>query len=123
MASEAVVRVHESFAVMVADTLEDVAVQIDAIVDGMWKEGWNSADGDVNLFATDLGSILSIALRNEFSGRLLFRSRTDLSHVSIWWEDLAIETFPFHKVFKRLVNVDGESVSFYIAGLKYILRH
>ena len=51
----------------------------------------------------------------------MFRSESDLNHVSLWWSEQAVEAFPFHKMYKRLTSREGESVSFFVRGLEQLL--
>lgn len=95
----------------------DVPVQLETIIKTMWSEGWQPAVGNVNLFAGDFGSVLANAIRQTLCGDFVFRSSADLSHLSIWWPKRGIEAFPVHKIYKRLLSADGESISFFAERL------
>src|SRR5205807_1309048 len=99
-----------------------VPERLEAVVARMWAEGWRRDDDNVNLFATDFGSILTDALHHTLRGLLVFRSRTALSHASLWWDALSVEAFPFHRVFRRLIHEEGESLSYYARRLTDLVR-
>ncbi len=86
------------------------AVQLDRIIDSMWEEGWNPAEGDINLFATDFGLALLTTLLTCRQWTLVLRSETDLSHLSLWDRRRRTEYFVFHKILKQLLNQGGESI-------------
>lgn len=90
---------------------------LEAIIAQMWSEGWQPEPGDINLFATDFGCLLTGALRQTLGGQLVFRSPTDLSHLSMWWPKSSVEAFPFHKTYKRLQVAEGDSIAFFARSL------
>lgn len=110
VAAEAKARILDLFGVDVSDIPSGAAIQLDQIIQSMWADGWNPSEGDVNLFATDFGAILAIVLFENERGTLVFRSDTDISHVSLWDRNHAVESFPFHKIIKCLSSEDGESI-------------
>ena len=57
------------------------------------------------------------AIQDVTGGQAIFRSRTDLSHASLWWPEKRVEVFPFHKMYRRLVDRDGESLVFFVKAL------
>jgi hypothetical protein len=70
----------------------------------MWREGWDPATSDVNLFVRDLGSVFMSMILTMAGGEPVFRSMTDLSHASLWWKKNRLEVFPFHKTYRRLTD-------------------
>jgi hypothetical protein len=99
-----------------------VSFKLDKIIDKMWSTGWRPNGGSLNLFATDFGLLLTVALNAVYGGELVFRSETDISHVSIWWSGSKIEAFPFHHVLKCLLDKDSDSISSFEHGLSNMLR-
>lgn len=112
----AVTRVQEGFSVNLADD-SVITTKLDSIISEMWSEDWNPEPGNVNLFSTDFGLILTRTLQRLAGGTLVFRSETDLNHTSIYWPTLGIEAFPFHKVYKRLNAKEGESLDTFVGGV------
>jgi hypothetical protein len=117
---KALVRAEEGFKLEFA-TVANVPSQIDKLVDEMWAQGWNPDAGNVNLFATDFGLILAKTISSLLGGVFVFRSESDISHLSLWWPNKKLEAFPFHKIIKRLYRREGESVGFFVAGLSRLV--
>jgi hypothetical protein len=113
-------RISEVFGVQ-WDGVREVIPMLEAIVNRMWEEGWSSNADETNLFAADFGCILYIGLHQMFGGRYVFRSPSDLSHASLWWQQKGVEAFPFHKVYKRLIAREGESLSYFADHLKQLV--
>lgn len=90
---------------------------LEALIADMWSEDWNPAEANINLFVSDFGSVLTDLTQKALGGELIFRSEVDLSHVSIFWPQVRLEAFPFHKVYKRLMARDGESLVFFFDSL------
>lgn len=90
---------------------------IEQVIFDMWKEGWDPSIGNIDLFTTDFGLILSDSIRTRVGGSLIFRSAKDLSHLSLWWPIHKYEAFPFHKVYKRLIHKEGESLLLFEKGI------
>ena len=118
---EARSRAREVFDSVIGEDRESVYT-LEALIEEIWGQGWTPQSANVDLFATDFGSLLTSCLSEELGGQLVFRSETDLSHLSCWWRLSQIEAFPFHKVYKRLVVREGESLSFYFSALERMLR-
>ncbi len=97
------------------------ARKLDEIITEMWEECWDPHVGDVNRFVTDLGLVLTKTLGQLIGGKLIFRSETDLTHTSLYWAEVGMEAFPFHKIYKCLVEREGESVSAYVLGLQQLM--
>jgi hypothetical protein len=95
---------------------------LESVIKQMWNEGWDPENGNINLFITDFGAIFADLIKKELCGKFVFRSKEDLNHLSIWWGDKKIEFFPFHKIYKRLSNNDGESLVYSFKQLKKILK-
>ncbi len=95
--------------------------KLDEIIDEMWDQGWVPDIGDLNLFSTDFGLILTEAIFRRFGGKLVVRSEVDFKHCSIWWPEKRLEAFPFHRVLKRLYKREGDSIEFLIAGIAAFL--
>lgn len=115
--AEARRRIRDVFSVAISDSPAEIADQLDILADSMWDDGWDPSTGDVNLFATDFGLVLTAAMIKTGGGSLVFRSESDLSHVSVWYQDRGVEAFPFHKVFKRLSSREGESIASFVSGI------
>jgi hypothetical protein len=88
----------------------------------MWTEGWQPERSDINLFATDFGCVLTKAIEQTLDGMLVFRSSSDLSHLSVWWPQAQVEAFPFHKTYKRLLSEEGESLGFFSRQLTRLVE-
>jgi hypothetical protein len=113
-------RVSEMFGLQVGDSLS-VAAALERVCRQIWSEGWEPQRGNVNLFVTDFGCVLTQAIRLDLGGLLVFRSPVDLSHVSLWWADKALEAFPFHKVYRRLQSPEGHSLSFFAHRVRQLV--
>jgi hypothetical protein len=114
-------RVAEIFNVTLAEGRNTVRI-LEEIITQMWDQGWDPATNDINLFTRDFGVLLAHSLHETLNGKLIFRSEVDLSHMSLHWKSKAIETFPFHKTFKRMSFRDGESIIFFFDGLDKIIN-
>lgn len=114
-------RIADGFGVSLGGSPEEIASALEDLVAAMWAEGWSPDAGDVNLFARDIGVLLTNAVRAGLGGVLLLRSLSDLSHASLWWSQSRIEAFPFHKAYKRLLRRDGESLTFFLSALGKML--
>jgi hypothetical protein len=113
---EATRRITETFGVTPQPDRTGVAV-LEELVSRMWREGWDPATSDVNLFVRDFGSVFMSALLAMAGGEPVFRSTTDLSHASLWWHRHRLEIFPFHKMYRRLTDQTGESLVFFADAL------
>lgn len=118
--SQATIRIEEDFEIGQGDAIKFVA-ELENIIDEMWQDGWDPQKGDVNLFTTDFGLILTKTIIDLYGGEFIFRSKTNLNHFSIWWVEKGIEVFPFHKMYKRLIYLSGENLSSFIQGLQEVL--
>jgi hypothetical protein len=105
-------RISEVFALELGGP-EEVPAKLEGVIAQMWVEGWDPETGDVNLFTTDFGCVLAQAIHQTLGGLLVFRSATDLSHLSLWWHERAVEAFPFHKTYKRLLSNEGDSFPYF----------
>ena len=121
-AIEARERIATVFGIAIRGCLDTPRI-IEELVQNMWNDGWNPEDSDINLFVTDLGAVLADAIWRCSGGSLIFRSATDLSHMSLWWPDQAIEVFPFHKMYKRLLTNEGESLEYFAGRIKELTRN
>jgi hypothetical protein len=88
----------------------------------MWEEGWTPQKGNINLFATDFGAILTCLLLKRLNGKIVFRSKTDLNNLSIWWEKKKIEVFPFHKMLKRLSSQEGDDIEYFFNQIEQMVK-
>jgi hypothetical protein len=114
--ADASARISETFEV--SPSADQAGVEtLEELVSGMWREGWDPETADVNLFVRDLGSLFMSIIQDIAGGEAVFRSQTDLSHASLWWPDKRLEVFPFHKMYRRLLERDGESLAFFVKGL------
>ena len=109
-------RVEEGFRQMLGEPTS-IPSQLDEIISVMWAQGWNPDAANINLFSTDFGLLLTKVSLSLVGGSLVFRSETDISHLSLWWAHKEVEAFPFHKILKRLYSREGESIAFFVAGL------
>jgi hypothetical protein len=114
--SEASARAEEMVGLAPSRNRAGIAA-LEELVSRIWSEGWDPQTADVNLFVRDLGSIFMLITQEIAGGETVFRSRTDVSHASLWWPIERLEVFPFHKMYRRLVERDGESVVFFVDGL------
>jgi len=96
---------------------EEGIEQLELVIQEMWSSGWDPANGDIDLFSRDFGSMLAASTQQLLGGKFVFRSSTDLTHSSIWFEERCLETFPFHRVFKRLTHEHGESLTYYFKSV------
>ena len=120
LSARAIGRFDEMFGVK-AEDVDEIASQLDRIIVEMWNEGWDPDTGNIDLFTTDFGALLANSIAKDFEGTPVFRSVTDLTHMSVWWPVERIEAFPFHKVFKRLCSREGEGLSFYVQALSRLV--
>lgn len=121
LTSEAAERFKEGFGIKLDDSNQAIE-ELEKTITEMWQEGWNPDEGNVNLFATDFGLILAEIIQCLFAGKTLFRSKSNLNHLSVWWNEQRVEVFPFHKAYKRLTTESGESLSSFVSGLKQLLK-
>jgi hypothetical protein len=98
-----------------------IPLELDVIVVEMWDQGWSPDTGNVNLFSTDFGLILAEALVTRFNGILVFRSRSDISHLSLWWPARQVEAFPFHHMVKCLYHREANSIASFAKGISNIV--
>ena len=94
---------------------------LDDILAEMWEEAWSPETGNIHLFATDFGAILACELASSFHGRLLFRSRKDLTHCSVWWADSRVEAFAFHKALKALYDRQERALVAFYDGIESLV--
>jgi hypothetical protein len=109
-------RVEDCMGVRLSSEESNVSI-LEHIISDMWKEGWDPSVGNINLFTTDFGLLLSDSIQMKVGGCLVFRSIKDLSHSSLWWPNQKYEVFPFHKVYKRLIQKEGESLLLFEKGI------
>ena len=84
--------------------------RLDEIVQGMWRDRWNPAEANLDLFVTHFGSLLASALLSLSGSEAIFRDGRALDHVSVFFRlEPSMEYFPFHKAYKCLTNREGES--------------
>jgi hypothetical protein len=83
----------------------------------MWNDGWSPEKGNINLFATDFGLVFVDAIHAVMGGELVFRSDSDITHLSMWYPTFKIEAFPFHHVCKCLLESDGSSLGYFFHAL------
>lgn len=121
LTSEAFVRIKKGFDIELSDTNQAIKDIEDSIAE-MWQEGWNPDEGNVNLFATDFGFILTAIIKQLYEGKIIFRSLSELNHLSIWWSEKQVEVFPFHKAYKRITLESGENLHSFVRGLRHILE-
>jgi hypothetical protein len=103
--SEASARIDEMFGLTPSRDRGGIAA-LEELVTRIWSEGWDPETADVNLFVRDLGSIFMSTTREIAGGETVSRSRTDVSHASLWWPNRRLEVFPFHKMYRRLIDRD-----------------
>ena len=121
VAKQARDRIGDVFSVRIGED-QDAVRKLEDIIAEMWSQDWNPEEGNFDLFVRDFGSIFTRSVSRLLGGRLVFRSETDLSHLSCWWRSSEIEAFPFHKVHKRLSFQEGESLPFFFSGLQRMLK-
>ena len=114
--SEASTRISQMFGVSPPADRTGIAA-LEEVVSGMWSEGWDPETADVNLFVRDFGSLFMSIIQAMNGGEAVFRSKTDLSHASLWWPKKRLEVFPFHKMYRRLTDREGESLVFFVDSL------
>ena len=104
-------RVQETFRVVVGVSEPGISA-LDHVIAEMWAQHWPGLSApSFNLFATDFGALLSVAVLSLPSASAVFRSTTVLDHMSVWVGSRNTEYFPFHKAAKALLRPDGESLS------------
>lgn len=96
--------------------------ELDSIIREMWEHGWSPDTGNVNLFATDLGLVLAAMLHAKHKAAIVFRSATDVSHLSLFWAREGVEVFPFHHVAKCLLDRQSDSIVTFVDGIESILK-
>jgi hypothetical protein len=120
LADEARTRLNEGFGRQLANDAS-LPAELDSIVREMWEHGWSPDTGNVNLFATDFGLVLAAMLRERYKVAMVFRSATDVSHVSLFWVREEIEVFPFHHVVKCLLDSQSDSIASFADGIERVL--
>lgn len=113
---EATGRISEMFGVSPPSDRTGIAA-LEELASRIWREGWDPERADVNLFVRDFGSVLMSITQAMTDGEPVFRSKTDLSHASLWWPKKRLEVFPFHKMYRRLTDQSGESLVFFVDSL------
>jgi hypothetical protein len=96
--------------------------ELDDIIQELWETGWDPQVGNLALFTRDLGLLLTEATLDLLGGNLIFRSKSDVMHWSIFWADQGVEAFPFHKALKCLTHLHGETMTFFVIGLGQVLE-
>ena len=114
--SEGSARISQTFGMSFPPDRSGIA-GLEALISRIWEEGWDPDTSDVNLFVRDFGSIFMSLIQAMTTGEPVFRSRTDLSHASLWWSTKRLEVFPFHKMYRRFTDREGESLLFFVDGL------
>ena len=109
-------RLEVSFLVKL-ESAREIPSQLDKITASMWNSGWNPQGGTLNLFTRDFGCVLTKSILTRLGGVLIFRSREDVSHLSILWASSKFEAFPFHKVQKCLHRRTGETMASFMDGI------
>lgn len=113
---EASGRIQEMFGI--SPTHDRAGIEaLENLVSSMWREGWDPETADINLFVRDFGSVFMAGIEYVLAGDAVFRSKTDLSHTSLWWPAKRLEVFPFHKMYRRLIEREGESLVFFVDGV------
>jgi hypothetical protein len=115
-AADAQQRLQEGFRVKLSSPRE-VPNELDKLIAGMWESGWDPQSGNVNLFTRDLGCVLTKSILDLLGGLPIFRSETDVSHLSVFWAGAGFEAFPFHKVLKCLYSQHGETMASFMDGI------
>jgi hypothetical protein len=95
--------------------------ELDNIIRELWQTGWDPRVGNLQLFARDLGLLLTEATLVLLKGTLIPRSTSNLIHWSIFWATERVEAFPFHKALKCLTHSDGETMTYFVRGLGHQL--
>jgi len=95
---------------------------LEKTIQKMWNEGWNPDKGNINLFSTDFGIILTIIIIDKIGGQIIFRSDENLNDLSIWWQEKKIEVFPFHKMYKRLLSKDEDDIEYFYNQIKKMIE-
>lgn len=114
--AEASARIGQTFGKGLPPDRTGIAA-LEELISRMWEEGWDPDTSDVNLFVRDFGSVFMGILEATTVGTPVFRSKTDLSHASLWWPRKRLEVFPFHKMYRRLTTREGESLVFFVDSL------
>jgi len=113
-------RVSEAFGIEFEFSEKNIDT-LESVIQEMWDTGWDPSSGDIDLFSRDFGSLLAVSIQRSLGGKFVFRSNTDLTHASIWFEQCCLEAFPFHRVFKRLTCQHGESLTYFFQSLRKAL--
>ena len=103
-------RVADSF----KETIEPNAAGVeglDDIIKNMWKSDWSPEHSIIDRICTDFGALYCAAFLSVSGLQPVFRSTTELDHVSFWNAASTREYFPFHKVVKALSSCEGESLA------------
>ncbi len=117
LANQAIITVCEMFDINLSDP-KITADELDGIISEMWSTGWNPEEADFNLFCSHYGTILASLMKIVPNTSIVFRSSSNINHLSIWHESSKTEYFPFHKIAKCLTRRHGESVRQMIGDLK-----
>src|ERR1700722_1350215 len=93
--------------------------ELDSIIKELWQTGWDPQVDNLQLFTRDFGLLLTEATLDLLGGKLLPRSPGNVIHWSIFWADRKVEAFPFHKALKCLTHADGETMTYFVRGLRH----
>ena len=96
--------------------------ELDSIIKELWQTGWDPQVDNLQLFTRDFGLLLSEATLDLLGGKLVPRSPDNIIHWSSFWVDRKVEAFPFHKALKCLTHKDGETMTYFVRGLRHQLE-
>ena len=116
----AVTSINRIFKKSITITIDGIKT-LEEIIRGMWKDDWNPKKGNLNLFSTHFGSILTKIIVKEIGGQIYLRDIQNLLHLSVFFDNRNIEIFPFHKIYKRLNDEEGDDLIYYYKSIKALL--
>ncbi len=96
--------------------------ELDSIIRELWETGWDPQVDNLQLFTRDFGLLLTETTLDLLGGKLVPRSPDNVVHWSIFWADRKVEAFPFHKALKCLTHRDGETMTYFVRGLRHQLE-
>ncbi len=114
-------QVREVFGIEMTSA-DSTLLELEDVITTMWRQDWEPTESRLNLFTTHFGCLFTEALRGKLGGSFVTRSEVDVLHSSLWWPEQKVEAFPFHMMYKRLLEEVGHSLPFFERGLRSCLK-
>lgn len=97
------------------DYTEESLGELDDLIQAIWKDEPIEEDEALDAIVSNWGAYFAQVIRQHVGGEWIFRQ--DLEHASIRFARAGFEIFPLHKLRRRLVLGEGESLTTYYERL------